>query len=144
MLTYHDVEKLLPEPEGIKGVPITFESITWQSSVEQHKGLFVVIATDDDLQKAIANGAVAVIWPKGKDIPSYTPNHFPVFLAEDPSEALIQLIKKNKAKISLHKSGDQTEMKINEVHPENELLKQIQLLFHKEDQFIAEEGENEQ
>ncbi len=40
MLTYHDVRNYFPEPEGIKDVPITFESITWQSSVRTTQRAF--------------------------------------------------------------------------------------------------------
>ncbi|MDV2888078.1 hypothetical protein RYX45_23225, partial [Alkalihalophilus pseudofirmus] len=41
---------------------------------------------------AIANGAVAAIWERGKNIPSYTPNHFPVFFTTDLAAAVRKLL----------------------------------------------------
>lgn len=142
MLTYRDVEKLLPDPKGIRGVPITFQTISFQSSLTQPKSLFIALDEDCDLLAAIANGAVAAIWPKAKAIPSYAPNHFPIFLAEDPGKMTIKLIEKNKEKISIRKSGDQTEMKIKNIIPENKFYEKLQSLFQDENGSSIREGDD--
>lgn len=134
MLTYDDVEKVLPETEGIKGASISFECIVFSSTVKQSKGLFIQAGQDEDLQAAISNGAIAAVWPSQKELPVYTPNHFPVFLAEDGAlSAAVRIVEKYKHKMTLEKKSNKTVL----ILPESEkgrlpldITEKMELLIH--------------
>lgn len=109
MLTYEDVVEILPETEGIKDASISFGFIAFSSTEKQPKGLFIQAGQDEDLQAAISNGAVAAVWPMEKELPFYTPNHFPVFLAENGAlSAVVRIVEKYSDKITLEKKSDKT------------------------------------
>lgn len=112
MLTYNDVKASLPDAKGIKEADFSFECIVFQSSESQQKGLFVSSNEDADLQKAISNGAIAAVWPVDKELPFYTPNHFPVFFTNNPIDAIIELTEKHKTKLSLEGSSNKTKVKL--------------------------------
>ncbi|RWR08192.1 hypothetical protein QNH23_08485 [Siminovitchia fortis] len=109
MLTYEDVEKIIPETKGVKNAAISFGCIAFASNEEQPKGLFVQTGQDEDLQAAISNGAVAAVWPSEKELPFYTPNHFPVFLAQEgPLSAVLQILENYSRKMGIEKTDNKT------------------------------------
>ncbi|MBL5782137.1 hypothetical protein HV481_10185 [Bacillus sporothermodurans] len=80
MLSIKDINHLSNSMRGINQSNITFELVSIFSDFPQPKGLFIPIH-DANLDKAIENGAIAAIWKENEPLPSYTPNHFPVFLS---------------------------------------------------------------
>ena len=112
MLTYEDIKEILPATKGLEGADILFECIAFQSSTPQQKGLFVFSKADGNLQQAIANGAIAVVWPDDTELPFYTPNHFPVFLADDLLNSVIQLTERFKRKLSVGETNNKTMMNL--------------------------------
>ncbi|MGG0717805.1 hypothetical protein ABE096_09450 [Robertmurraya massiliosenegalensis] len=83
-LTYEDLSAIFPDVTGIREFDLHFQTVSIRADLVQPKGLYIPLDTNtQDLQQAIANGAVAVVWEKGKAIPKYTPNHFPVFYTGD-------------------------------------------------------------
>lgn len=133
MLTLGDVWKLLPEMKGIKETSLRFHTIAVGSLEEQEKSLFFPVAEGAELLEAIHLGAVAAVWPKSKELPAYTPNHFPVFFTDDPMEALIELINTHSNKITMKKFGERTKimMGINVMKTEREkkMYEKIMLLL---------------
>ncbi|HBZ10356.1 MAG TPA: hypothetical protein DEO65_10825 [Bacillus bacterium] len=134
MLTYVDVEKVLPEPKGYRSAAISFGCISFSSSNEQKKGLFIQIGQDDDLQAAISNGAVAAVWPLKKELPFYTPNDFPVFLTEEgPLSAAIRIIEQYSVKLSMESADDKTLVKLPNFEGSGvplDIIKKMEQLIH--------------
>lgn len=52
------------------------------------------------MDKAIENGAIAAIWKENEPLPSYTPNHFPVFFVKQPIATLLTLCEDYKGKLN--------------------------------------------
>jgi UDP-N-acetylmuramyl pentapeptide synthase len=93
-LVYNDVANFIHEVRGAHDPTLTFYTVTDQSAAIQPKGIFVPLSEESgELKEALANGAIAAIWDKEKQLPRYTPNYFPVFLVEDPEEALRMILK---------------------------------------------------
>ncbi|GIN83800.1 hypothetical protein J6TS2_01860 [Heyndrickxia sporothermodurans] len=90
MLSFNDINRHAMETRGIHLASLTFNTVSIFSDLPQPKGLFIPIH-DEDLGKAIENGAIAGIWNKNEELPSYTPNHFPIFLVDDPGEVLLKI-----------------------------------------------------
>lgn len=100
LLSFNDLAHLFPEKQGVT-VEIEFYTVTDQADEIQPKGLFISIGEESgELSSAIANGAVAVIWKKGQQLPQYTPNHFPVFFTTDPIGAVTELIRHYNEKLN--------------------------------------------
>lgn len=103
-LGYGLLSQIFPETTGIKDPMLMFHTVTSDADADQPRGLFIPLwGNGDDLKKALNNGAVAAIWEKGQQVPSYTPNHFPVFytnnLWEDVKKMLeihIEMVKQEK------------------------------------------------
>ncbi|MBW8348633.1 hypothetical protein K0H71_04105 [Bacillus sp. IITD106] len=110
MLTYSDVVTLYPNIRGVKVNTLVYKCLTFDSSIQQSKGLFIGSQRDCNLLRAIGNGAISVIWPQDIPIPHYTPNDFPVILVDDSIEAMVKLVHKYPEKITLKKRGDATKM----------------------------------
>lgn len=92
-LLYKDLSRLFPDKSGIKESHLAFQTVSISADDKQPKGIFIPLRkTSGELKKAIENGAVAAIWEKGKDIPKYTPNHFPIFFAENLFQALKDIL----------------------------------------------------
>ncbi|HAQ08642.1 MAG TPA: hypothetical protein DCR24_14450 [Bacillus bacterium] len=94
MLKYQDVSGLFSKTSGIDDERIQFYTVSVLAEAPQPKGLFIpVLENSGSLQEAIANGAIAAVWPKGEAIPKFTPNHFPMFYTEDLLKGLEEIMK---------------------------------------------------
>lgn len=84
LLAYGDLAELFPMMKGIQDQELFFHTVATNSDMPQFRGLFIPLKEQTaELNKAIENGAVAALWEEGKEIPRYTPNHFPVFFTND-------------------------------------------------------------
>ncbi|QQZ08034.1 hypothetical protein [Heyndrickxia vini] len=90
MLSFSDINQLSVSMRGINKSDITFELVSIFSDIPQPKGLFIPI-NDKNLDRAIENGAIAAIWKENEPLPSYTPNHFPVFFVNRPIATFLAL-----------------------------------------------------
>lgn len=83
-LTYGELAKLFPNKYGIQDYELYFHTVASNSAVLQPKGLFIPFEEGSGkLSQAIENGAIAALWDEKESIPSYTPNHFPIFITND-------------------------------------------------------------
>ncbi|WP_223596008.1 hypothetical protein [Neobacillus bataviensis] len=91
-LALSDLSVLFKDHLGVQD-ELLFYTVTDQANVIQPKGLFVSVNEGtEDLAEAMANGAIAAIWERGKKLPHYTPNQFPVFFTSDSVEAIKKLL----------------------------------------------------
>lgn len=105
-LAFNDLVKLFSEIRGIKEAEHLYITVTDDANAMQTRGLFIPLSEDSgELLEAIANGAIAAIWDKKKQLPKYTPNHFPIFFTDNPIEAFRELLRFYIEKID----GDKTE-----------------------------------
>lgn len=121
MLTFKDVKSIIPNTGGITGLDAGFRSVSVSSAADQPKGLFVKLCTEASLQEAISRGAIAAVWPAGDKLPSFAPNHFPVFYAENPYSALraIALHYREKLKLKPEECGEMTLFTLQEKNEQN-------------------------
>lgn len=93
-LTYKLISKTIPEAKGFVSDTLEFQTVSFCASANQPKGLFIPLSSDaeNELNTAIANGAIGAIWEKGNPIPSYTPNHFPIFYSKDRMKGIKKMI----------------------------------------------------
>ncbi|MGM0840834.1 MAG: hypothetical protein ACQEWE_08910 [Bacillota bacterium] len=92
MLFYDDVKKLFPETSGIHLPGFAFLVVSNSTSMGMEKGLYVPFGDEINLFESIDSGAIASLWPKNKEVPSFVPNHFPLFMVEDVYKAYIDLL----------------------------------------------------
>ncbi|MEH7011922.1 hypothetical protein V7087_14125 [Neobacillus niacini] len=93
-LAFNDLVKLFSDIKGIKEVDHLYITVTDNADFVQTKGLFIPLNDDSgELLEAIANGAIAAIWDKKKQVPKYTPNHFPLFFTDNPIESVRNLLR---------------------------------------------------
>lgn len=122
MLTYSDVVKFNPHTRGVKVNTLVYRTLTFDSSIQQAKGLFIGSKRDGNLLRAIGNGAISVIWPKDIPLPDYTPNDFPVIFVDDSIEAMVKLVHKYTEKMTMKKRGDTTIMIITKQDLQNDRM----------------------
>ncbi|PFA68956.1 hypothetical protein CN378_05595 [Bacillus sp. AFS015802] len=91
MLSYDDVKELFPETRGIHLPGFTFLVVSNSTRMGMEKGLYVPFGDEVNLFRSIEIGAIASLWPKGRPIPSFVPNHFPLFMVEDVYQAYLDL-----------------------------------------------------
>jgi hypothetical protein len=96
MLFYDEVKKLFPETKGVHLPGFTFLVVSNSTRMGMEKGLYVPFGDDTNLFKSIEKGAIASFWPKGDQIPSFVPNHFPLFMVEDVYQAYLVLLESYK------------------------------------------------
>ncbi|TKC18571.1 hypothetical protein [Robertmurraya kyonggiensis] len=109
-LTYEDVSLLFPEVAGIKDVNVDFLTVSFSATAQQPKGLFIPLNNSSgELKLAIANGAIAAIWKKGMEIPTYTPNHFPILFTENLLQAVKKILLLYKDKMKASKKENMTD-----------------------------------
>jgi UDP-N-acetylmuramyl pentapeptide synthase len=93
-LAFNDLVKLFPDKRGIKDADHLYITVTDDAKAIQTRGLFIPLSEDSgELLEAIANGAIAAILDKKKQLPKYTPNHFPIFFTDNPIEAVRELLR---------------------------------------------------
>lgn len=97
-LSLTEVSKIFPSNRGTKDSAIFVHEIMTDSRKKGNKGLFIPIVGDQFdghtfLKDAIYNGAVAALWQKAKDIPSFVPNDFPLYFVDDTISGLQTLAK---------------------------------------------------
>jgi len=91
-LALKDLISLFENSRGVKD-NLLFVTVCDQAYTAQPKGLFVSLNKNaGELSEAISNGAIAAIWEQGHEVPSYTPNHFPIFFTTDPAEAIVTIL----------------------------------------------------
>ncbi|MFJ5761734.1 hypothetical protein ACIQAA_21995 [Neobacillus sp. NPDC093182] len=105
-LAFNDLVKFFSDIRGIKEAEHFYMTVTDDANTMQTRGLFIPLNENSgELLEAIANGAIAAIWDKKKQLPKYTPNHFPIFFTETPIEAVRELLQSYIEKID----GDKAE-----------------------------------
>ncbi|HLR66058.1 UDP-N-acetylmuramoyl-tripeptide--D-alanyl-D-alanine ligase [Virgibacillus alimentarius] len=75
---------------------ITINEVTTDSRLKSNKSLFIPLVGENFdghhyLKQAYDNGAIATLWNKQKDLPSFLPANFPVFYVENTLDALQKL-----------------------------------------------------
>lgn len=92
-LAFNDLIKLFSEIRGLKDAEHFYMTVTDNAKATQMRGLFIPINEDSgELLEAIGNGAIAAIWDKKKQLPKYTPNHFPIFYTDNSIKAVRELL----------------------------------------------------
>ncbi|MEK5380176.1 hypothetical protein [Niallia sp. FSL W8-0635] len=93
-LSYNLVLQAISEAKGFVKEDLLFQTVSFLADSKQPKGLFIPLYEENsgDLSTAIANGAIGAIWEEGVVLPSYTPNHFPIFYTKDLKEGLLKMI----------------------------------------------------
>lgn len=105
-LAFNDLVTIFSDFKGIKEAGHLYFTVTDNAAIEQKRGLFIPLNdASGELLEAIANGAIAAIWDKKKQVPRYTPNHFPIFFTDKPIEGVRDLLRIYLEKID----GDKTE-----------------------------------
>jgi hypothetical protein len=93
-LAFEDLVTIFPDFKGIREADHLYFTVSDNAAREQTRGLFIPLNDDSgELLDAIANGAIAAIWDKKKQIPRYTPNHFPIFFTENPTTGVRDLLR---------------------------------------------------
>ncbi|MBN8191556.1 hypothetical protein JI667_05270 [Bacillus sp. NTK074B] len=92
MLFYDEVKRLFPDTKGINLPGFAFLIVSNSTSMTMEKGLYVPFSDEIDLLKSIEMGAIASLWSKEAPIPSYVPNHFPLFIVDDVYLAYVHLL----------------------------------------------------
>ncbi|OXS63345.1 hypothetical protein B0G93_103172 [Bacillus sp. V-88] len=91
MLLYDEVKKKFPETKGIHLPGLPFLVVSNSTRMGMEKGLYIPAGDEVNLFRSIENGAIASLWPRGVEIPSFVPNHFPLFIVEDVYRAYLDL-----------------------------------------------------
>ncbi|WP_052504419.1 hypothetical protein [Rossellomorea aquimaris] len=122
MLFYDDVKKLFPETSGILLPGFTFLVVSNSTSMGMEKGLYVPFGDEIDLFESIEKGAIASLWPKNKEVPSFVPNHFPLFIVEDVYKAYIDLLQNYKQNYNQEKWEIMTKFIFNNEPEQNHTM----------------------
>ncbi|OLS42011.1 hypothetical protein [Bacillus sp. MRMR6] len=92
-LAFNDLSAMFVDRTGIKEADHEYYIVCDRADIPQQRGVFMPLNEESgELLKAIANGAIAVIWDRQRELPHYTPNHFPVFFTDDPIIAAGRLL----------------------------------------------------
>ena len=91
-LALNELKELFQDTRGAQD-NLLFYTVADHSNCLQQRGIFLPLNGESgELAEAIANGAIAAIWDKGKSVPHYTPTHFPLFFTDDPAIAASSLL----------------------------------------------------
>lgn len=94
-LAFNDIANLIPDRKGTIDENLLFYTLSDNANAPLKKGIFVPLSKESgELKQALANGAIAAIWNKNLIVPSYTPNQFPLFLTDDPAEAVGNILQR--------------------------------------------------
>jgi len=95
MLLYTELKSILPKTKGIEDSQLAFQELYIDSTRKVSKGLFLSVPSESEeelLKEALYNGAIGAVWPLNKKVPSFLPNHFPLFLTNNALDALKEVI----------------------------------------------------
>ncbi|WP_139125048.1 Mur ligase family protein, partial [Bacillus solimangrovi] len=92
------ISDVLEQFRGAIDEGICIHEVYIDSRQTVNKGLFVPIIGDrfdghEFLMDAIEHGAIAAIWDKQKEVPSFVPNDFPLFMVDNTIEGLQTIAK---------------------------------------------------
>ncbi|CRK80582.1 hypothetical protein [Neobacillus massiliamazoniensis] len=130
-LDLKDLAFLFNDHRGAQ-VDLSVFTFTDDSKCRQPKGVYIPLSGESDggeLQEAIANGAIAAIWDKGKKLPRYTPNHFPLFFTSNLVEALQMVVQFYLEKLSGEETKEMETTKF--VLNKNDLSYDIAVMLEK-------------
>jgi UDP-N-acetylmuramyl pentapeptide synthase len=130
-LDLKDLAFLFHDHRGAQ-VDLSVFTFTDDSKRRQPKGVYIPLSEESDggeLQEAIANGAIAAIWDKGKKLPRYTPNHFPLFFTSNLVEALQMVVQFYLEKLSGEETKEMETTKF--VLNKNDLSYDIAVMLEK-------------
>ncbi|MFC7784463.1 hypothetical protein ACFQWC_08150 [Rossellomorea sp. GCM10028870] len=122
MLFYEEVKKLFPETSGIHLPGFAFLVVSNSTRMGMEKGLYVPFGDEIDLFESIEKGAIASLWPKNKEVPSFVPNHFPLFMVEDVYKAYIDLLENYKQNYNQEKWEIMTKFISNNESEQNQTM----------------------
>ena len=96
LFTTNWVSTFFNDYKGVVYDKIGINEVVTDSRVQSIKSLFIPIEGEnfdghDYIREAFDNGAVAALWKKDKEVPSFLPTEFPLFYVDDTLEALQQL-----------------------------------------------------
>jgi hypothetical protein len=99
MLTLADVLMDCPLQRGIQLDDVGFEVVYTNPDLPVSKGLYLPLSLNseentENLKRALYQGTIATFWRKEDELPSFLPTHFPVFLVDDPLEAIEVVVNK--------------------------------------------------
>lgn len=113
MLLFEDLATIFPDRNGMTDLKMEFYTISAFANIPQPKGIFIPLYPHSgELTTAIENGAIAAVWKVGDRLPSYTPNDFPVFLANDLWEGLKEMIEQYGQKLNTTDNHDHEKTKL--------------------------------
>lgn len=130
-LDLKDLALLFRDHRGAQ-VDLSVFTLTDDSKCRQPKGVYIPLSEESgggELQEAIANGAIAAIWDKGKKLPRYTPNHFPLFFTSNLVEALQMVVQFYLEKLSGEETKEMETTKF--VLNKNDLSYDIAVMLEK-------------
>lgn len=93
LFTTADLINVFPDHQGCASDPIPIKQVSTDSRKSLQQGLFIPLKGDhfdghQFLSQAIEQGAVAAIWSKSEEVPSFVPTNFPIIFVQDTLEAL--------------------------------------------------------
>ncbi|PAV29913.1 UDP-N-acetylmuramoylalanyl-D-glutamate--2,6-diaminopimelate ligase [Virgibacillus profundi] len=105
LFTTNWLSRLFTEFSGSAAEEIVIDEVITDSRAESAKSLFIPIIGDnfdghDYVKQAINNGAAAVLWDKGIELPEFMPTDFPVFFVDDTIAALQKTASHYRAEIN--------------------------------------------
>lgn len=90
---YNLLTNVFSKTGGIKDESLEFQTVATRGKDVQPMGLFIPLwGNSDELLEAINNGAVAAIWEEGRELPRYTPNHFPIFFTNEMTKDIKKML----------------------------------------------------
>ncbi|ASK63584.1 UDP-N-acetylmuramoylalanyl-D-glutamate--2,6-diaminopimelate ligase [Virgibacillus phasianinus] len=93
LFTTNWISTIFRNYSGVAEDTIQINEVVTDSRTRSSKSLFIPIVGEnfdghDFIKQAFDNGAVATIWNKNKELPSFLPTEFPVFFVDDTLRAL--------------------------------------------------------
>ncbi|WP_138415014.1 UDP-N-acetylmuramoyl-tripeptide--D-alanyl-D-alanine ligase [Aquibacillus sediminis] len=105
LFTTEFLAKLFTNNRGAVEDQLPIQEISTDSRKKSTKSLFIPLTGEtfdghQFIEDAFYNGAVATLWEKDKQLPSFLPTDFPIFFVEDTLEALQQLAHHYRQKVN--------------------------------------------
>lgn len=105
LFTTNWISSIFNNHHGSAEDEIQINEVVTDSRVRSTKSLFIPIEGEnfdghDYIKEAFNNGAIATLWNKNKELPSFLPTNFPVFLVDETLGALQELAASYRNKIN--------------------------------------------